>query len=181
MPDGPSGFSHSAIVNGFLESNAPTSPSESCGSSSRLAARPTRPSVYVSLPVTIRAGPSESSNRYSANKPDVISATGISRCCCSHFACAAPISASLSFLAIQALFRNAVEERAKAVEILLREGIVFMIVAPRAAQCHAQPGGRGGLDAIHNVLVLVLLRNRAALKIDHVIPIEAGRDDLRLR
>ena len=56
-----------------------------------------------------------------------------------------------------------------------------MVVAAGAAERHAQPGGRGRFDAIDNVFVLVLLRNRAAFEVDHVIAIEAGGDDLRLR
>src|SRR5450631_184028 len=74
---------------------------------------------------------------------------------------------SITLAPVQALFRDGIEEGKETVEITLFDGIVLVIVTARAAQSHAQPGRAGGLHAIDHVLHLILLRDRAALEVDH--------------
>src|SRR5262244_2841469 len=74
--------------------------------------------------------------------------------------------------AVEAFLRNRIEEGVEAVEILLLDGVVFMIVAARAAHSGTEPHDRRRLQAVHYVLVLILLRDRTALKINHVVAIE---------
>ncbi len=82
---------------------------------------------------------------------------------------------------IETLLRNAIEECEKLVKLLLLDGIVFVIVAAGAAHGHAHPDAAGGFDTVHDVLGLILLRNRAAFEVDHVVTIEARRDLLLAR
>ncbi len=86
----------------------------------------------------------------------------------------------VSLITVETLFRDAVKESTEAIKVLLRERVIFMIVATRAAERYAEPGCGGRLNAIHNVFVLVLFRDCAALEVDHVVAIEAGCDDLGL-
>src|SRR5262245_52992223 len=80
----------------------------------------------------------------------------------------------IAFVAVKPLFRDAVEKRSETVEVFLQEWVVLVIVAALAAKRDAEPRCRSRLDAIDDVLVLILLRNCAPLEINHVVPIEAS-------
>ena len=80
--------------------------------------------------------------------------------------------------AVEALLTDVIEEGEEAVEVALRNGIVLMIVAARAAHGQAHPGGGGGFEAIDDVLDLILLGNRAAFEINHVVAVEAAGEFL---
>ena len=75
---------------------------------------------------------------------------------------------------VQALFGEGVEEGVEAVKLPLLDGIVFVIVAPGAAQGQAQPGCSRRADAVHHILRLIFFRDRPTLKVDHVVAIEPG-------
>ena len=49
-----------------------------------------------------------------------------------------------------------------------------MIVTAGAAQRQAQPGRSRRADAVHHVFRLILIGNRPALEVDHVVAIEPG-------
>src|SRR5262245_42071854 len=81
---------------------------------------------------------------------------------------------------VQSDFGDAVEEGVELIELLLRDRVVFVRVATRAAHRQPQPGRGGRLDSVNDVLVQVLFGYRAALEIDHVVAIESGGDLLIL-
>ena len=86
----------------------------------------------------------------------------------------------VSSFAVETFFGNCIEERVEAIKLSLSNGVVFVIVAARAAKRHPHPCGGGRLHTIHDVLVLILFRDGAAFEIDHVVAIETGRDLLRV-
>ncbi len=86
----------------------------------------------------------------------------------------------VSTLAVEAFLGHAVEEREELVELLLRDRIELVRVAPRTAHGQAHERVGRGLDAIDDVFDLVLRRNGAALEVHHVIPVEPGGDLLRV-
>ena len=81
-------------------------------------------------------------------------------------------------LPVESLLGDVVKEGEEAVEVLLRDGVVLVIVAAPATHRHAQPDGGGGVEAVDDVLGLVLLGDRAALVVDHVVAVEAGGNQL---
>ena len=58
----------------------------------------------------------------------------------------------IAALAIQALFVHGVEEGEEPVKVFLRDGVVFVIVAARAAHRHAHEDIRGGFHAVNHIL-----------------------------
>ena len=78
-----------------------------------------------------------------------------------------------------ALLRDVVEEGEERIEIALRERVVFVIMAARAAHREAHPDCAGGVHAIDHILDRELLGHDAALGIATVIAIERGGDLLR--
>ena len=70
------------------------------------------------------------------------------------------------------------EEGVEPVEILLRQRIVFVIVAARAVHGQPQPDGRGGLDAVGAIFGEKFLRNNAAFLVDHVVAVKSRGDFL---
>ena len=81
---------------------------------------------------------------------------------------------SVAVAAVQPLFTHVVEEGEEAVKITLGNGIVFVIVAARAAHGEAQPGGGGGFQTVHHILHLVLFGHGTALEIHHVVAVETA-------
>src|SRR5215831_14552169 len=81
---------------------------------------------------------------------------------------------------VQSDFGDAVEEGVELIELLLRDRVVFVRVAARAAHCQPQPGRGRRLDAVNDVSVQGLFWNRASLEIDHVVAVESGGDLLIL-
>ncbi len=79
---------------------------------------------------------------------------------------------------IEPLFGDRVEEGKKAVVVLLRDRVELVIMAARAAHREPHEDVRRGVHAVGDVLHLVLLGNRPALVVDHVIAIEAARQFL---
>ena len=98
-----------------------------------------------------------------------------SRACCSCDG-SGSIGAALPVAAVQTVLRHVVEEGEELVELLVRDRIELVLVAARAAhrQAHERAGRR--LDAVDDVLDLILLGDRPALEVDHVVAVEAGRD-----
>src|SRR6266545_4105000 len=78
--------------------------------------------------------------------------------------------------AVKAILRHIVEEGVELIILLLRDGIVLMVVTLSAGGRQAEPDSACGIDAIDNVVVVILRRNGAALEVDHVIAIEAAGD-----
>ena len=52
--------------------------------------------------------------------------------------------------------------------------IVFVRVAPRTTHRQTHEGGGCGFDAVDDILDLILVGNRPAFEIDHVVAVEAG-------
>ena len=77
---------------------------------------------------------------------------------------------------VQSLFRDAIEEGVKLIELPLLDGVVLVIVAARAPHGHPHPNRGRGLDAIDHVLVEVLLRDSSPFVVDHVIAVETRCD-----
>ena len=77
------------------------------------------------------------------------------------------------------VYRSVVEEREELVVLALGQRIELVIVAARAPHRDAQPHGGGSLELIEDVLDAVLLRDAAALAVDHVVTVEAGGEPLR--
>ncbi len=78
--------------------------------------------------------------------------------------------------AVEASFRDGVEEGDQAVKIFLPDGIELVVVATRATHGETQPGGARGACPVDHVLRMVFRGNGAAFKVDHVIAVEAGGD-----
>ena len=74
--------------------------------------------------------------------------------------------------------RQVVEERLEAVEVPLRKGVEFVVVAARAVEGLREPRGGDGLDAIGGGLGEKLFGDHAALLVEDVVSVEAGRDFL---
>ena len=83
---------------------------------------------------------------------------------------------ALPLPAVESLLGDGVEEGEELVELLLRDRIVLVAVAARAAHGQAHPGGGRGFDAVDHVFDQILFGNRAALEVDHVVAIETGGD-----
>ena len=77
-----------------------------------------------------------------------------------------------------AFVRDAVEIGEEAVEIFLRDRVVFVIVAAGAAHGQAHPNNGGGLRAIGDVFDAVFLGDDAAFAVGAVVAVEAGGNDL---
>ena len=73
---------------------------------------------------------------------------------------------------------HVIEVREQLVILFLRNRVVLVIVAARAANRHAQEHGTGGVDAIDDVFHRVLLRNDSAFRVAAMIAIEPGGDPL---
>ncbi len=71
---------------------------------------------------------------------------------------------------------DAVEECEQPVKILLRDRVVFVVVAARAVQREAEEHRAHRLHAVGDVLDDPFVRYRAALGVDAVVAIEAGGD-----
>src|SRR5581483_12449625 len=77
-----------------------------------------------------------------------------------------------------AFFGHVVEESEHAVEIALREGIVFVVVAAGTAERQAEPDGGGRFDAVGDVLDGVFFGNDAAFGVAAVIAVETSSNSL---
>lgn len=71
-----------------------------------------------------------------------------------------------------------VEEGIHLVEVLLGDGIVFVVVADGAAEGEAHEGGADGGDAVDDVFEVRFLRKGGATINDEVESVEAGGDEL---
>ena len=78
--------------------------------------------------------------------------------------------------AVLAALRHVVEEGVELVEIALRHGIVFVVVALRARERQAEPGRAGRGHAIDHIEVQVFLIDQPALVARHHVAVKAGRD-----
>ncbi len=83
--------------------------------------------------------------------------------------------------AIEPLLRHVVEEGVELIELFVADGIVLVRMAPRAAHRQPHERARRGLDPIHHVFDLILLGDRAAFEVDHVIAVEPRGDLLLAR
>ena len=79
---------------------------------------------------------------------------------------------------IAAQFVDVVEERVKLVELALGDRIVLVVVAPCAAQCHAEEGNPGDVNSVYDRLYPVLLEVDAALEVEQGVAVESCRDQL---
>ena len=77
--------------------------------------------------------------------------------------------------AVEAELGHVVEEGEELVELLVGDRIELVRVAARAPHRQAHERGGGRLDAIDDVLDLILVGNRPTLEVDHVVAIEARR------
>ena len=75
-----------------------------------------------------------------------------------------------------AVLGDVVEEGEELVELFLGDRVELVAVAAGAAERQAQPDGRGGLDAIDDVLDGVLLGDDAPLAVAAMVAVEPGRD-----
>ena len=73
---------------------------------------------------------------------------------------------------------DVVEVGEEGVVLLLGDGIVLVVMAPRAPHREPEPNRRGGVDAIHDVLDGVFGVDDSALPVAPVIAVETGRDYL---
>ena len=73
---------------------------------------------------------------------------------------------------------HVIEEGEKLVELALRNRVVFVIVAARAAHREPEPHGARGLHAIHHVFDTPFRVDRAALLVHAMVAVEAARDFL---
>ena len=80
--------------------------------------------------------------------------------------------------AVFPLLGHVVEKRIHRVKIALRDGIVFVVVALRAADCEAEPRHARRGDAIHHVEVQVFRLDDSALVARHHVTMKARRDFL---
>ena len=84
-------------------------------------------------------------------------------------------------VAVHRLLRGVVEKCGQRIKILLRDGVVFVIVAHRATGGQPQPRLRGGLRAVAGVGHQHLLVNRAAFTAGDVAAVETAADFLVAR
>ena len=77
--------------------------------------------------------------------------------------------------AVEPLLGHVIEERKELIELLVADRIELVRVATRAGHGQAHERRRRRLDAVHDVLDLVLVGDRAAFEIDHVVAVESGR------
>ena len=87
-------------------------------------------------------------------------------------------TASMRGALIRAGLRNIVEDREERVKLLLRERIVFVVVAAGAADREGHPGLPGGLDAVDHGLHPPLLRDDAPFAVEPMVAVEARGHDL---
>ena len=73
---------------------------------------------------------------------------------------------------------DVVEVGEEFVVLLLGDGVVLVVMAPRAPHREPEPNRRGGVDAIHDVLDGVFGVDDSALPVAPVIAVETGRDYL---
>ena len=71
---------------------------------------------------------------------------------------------------------HVMEERLHRVEVLLRERVVLVVVAPAAVEGLPHPHRGGGLHAVGDVFGEELLRDDAAFLVQHVVAMEARGD-----
>ena len=83
-----------------------------------------------------------------------------------------------SDVAILSLFRNVVEKGVELIKIALGNGIVFVVMTPRATDCESHPNSRGGLDPVGHILDEEFFRDDPALVVDSMIAIESCRKPL---
>ena len=76
-----------------------------------------------------------------------------------------------------AAFLHVIERVHPLVVVLLRDRVVFVVVALGAGDREAEPGGRGALDAVEEADVALLLGDVAAFAVEDVVTVE-GRGDL---
>ena len=69
---------------------------------------------------------------------------------------------------------HVVEEGKELIKFTLRQGIILVIVATRAAERETQPCGAGGFHSINHRLHAPLLGDDAAFAVDAVVAIETG-------
>src|SRR5204862_6163339 len=81
----------------------------------------------------------------------------------------------------EALPRDVVEEGEELIDVLLREGILFVIAAARTSRREAEPYSRRGADAGHYILGAKLLVDDAALGAGAMVAVKSGRDLFRQR
>ena len=81
----------------------------------------------------------------------------------------------------RAALLDVVEEREELIELALRDGVVFVVVAAAAVEGQPEPRRAGCLDAVDDRLNAPLLRDESALAVDPVVAIEAGGNELALR
>ena len=79
---------------------------------------------------------------------------------------------------VLAVFGDVVEEGVDLVEVLLGDGVVFVVVALGAGDGHTEPCDAGGGDAVDDVEVEVFLFDETALVAGHDIAVESGGDFL---
>src|SRR2546425_1005276 len=63
----------------------------------------------------------------------------------------------VGLLAVEPFFRHVVEKSVELIKLLLREGVVFVVVALGAADGCSQPDRCGRIDPIHDVLRLIFV------------------------
>ena len=83
-----------------------------------------------------------------------------------------------SVAAVEPLLRQLVEEGVEAEVVLLRDRVVLVVVALPARHRQPEERRRGRLHAIGDVHDLILLGDRAALVVQHVVAVEPGGDQL---
>src|SRR6187401_2747402 len=76
------------------------------------------------------------------------------------------------------LLRNIVEKSKQLIELLLLDGIIFMVMAACASGRQAQPNGRSGFSAIGDILNSKLLGNDSPLRAGAMIAMERGGNPL---
>ena len=72
--------------------------------------------------------------------------------------------------------RDVVDVREELVELFLRERVVLVIVAARAAHGEAQEDGARGFDAVHDVLDRIFFRHDAVLGVAAMVAVETRGD-----
>ena len=81
-------------------------------------------------------------------------------------------------VSIHSLLGNVVEDRKKLIELLLPDGVEFVVVADRATHGQTQPDRGSGFHPVHRVTRLKLLVNRSAFAGADVAAIEPRSDQL---
>ncbi len=80
--------------------------------------------------------------------------------------------------AVLSQFADVVEEREKAVVVLLGEGVVLVVVASGALCGQTHPHHTDGAHSVGDVFDTVFLFNDASLGVNAMVSVEAGGDAL---